>query len=66
MWVILLKNKNSGTGGVLYSIEFVNSNLGFSSSIYGSIIKTTNGGTNWSELGSLHFSIKQIEFNNVS
>ncbi|MDQ3022258.1 MAG: YCF48-related protein, partial [Bacteroidota bacterium] len=35
------------TGNYLYSVDFVNTNTGYAVGTVGTIMKTTNGGTNW-------------------
>ncbi len=58
-WII----QNSGTSVNLRSIYFLNSSTGFACGSSGTLIKTTNGGTNWnplvsgitSEINSIHF-----------
>ena len=44
--------QNSGVSSSLKKIVFVNSNTGFVCGSVGKILKTTNGGTNWSALTS--------------
>lgn len=41
-------SQNSGLSSILASIDFVNDNIGMAVSYNGEIVKTINGGTNWS------------------
>jgi photosystem II stability/assembly factor-like uncharacterized protein len=36
------------TGNFLYAVDFLNENLGYAAGTVGTVIKTTNGGSNWS------------------
>lgn len=57
----------SPQGNTVYNLQFLNSNTGFGAVGRGTILKTTNGGTNWSILrtGS-DYATKSVYFVNVS
>jgi len=44
---ITLEEQNSNSIGNLFSIGFANSSTGYSCGMWGNIVKTTNGGSNW-------------------
>jgi photosystem II stability/assembly factor-like uncharacterized protein len=54
-------------GNTVYNLQFLNSNTGFGATGKGTILKTTNGGLNWSILrtGS-DYATKSVYFVNVS
>ena len=54
--------QTSGVTSPLYDIEFINKNTGWSCGEGGIILKTTNGGTNWTsyDMGSLNGGVNWI------
>jgi photosystem II stability/assembly factor-like uncharacterized protein len=58
-WVPL---KSEATHHDLYSVEFINNEVGFVSGDYGAILKTTDGGKTWTNHGlDLLYTLKDIE-----
>ncbi|MEO8513435.1 MAG: YCF48-related protein [Ignavibacteria bacterium] len=55
--------QTSGTTNILNSGYFINVNTGFLCGYGGTVLKTTNGGTNWSSAGNIPiYSLKSICF----
>ena len=58
---------NSGTTNDLRSICFVDLQTGYSCGEFGTVVKTTNGGTNWNALNSgTSFNLRSIQFINAN
>jgi len=59
-WNLVYNSPDFGAG--MNDIKFINQNTGFACSSSGSIVQTTNGGTNWSYQGTGGFDLRQFQF----
>ncbi len=58
--------QNSGTIGAIYSVFFLNSNLGWACGDYGIILKTTDGGISWTNQNVPALYLSSIFFTSPS
>jgi photosystem II stability/assembly factor-like uncharacterized protein len=58
--------QSSGTTNDLLGIHFINENTGWAGGFAGTLIYTTNGGTNWSEIPGLFNTLNSVFFNNAN
>jgi photosystem II stability/assembly factor-like uncharacterized protein len=62
-------NLPTGYTSSLWNVKFLNQNVGFLAALSGQILKTTNGGLNWTEKynsgGNSMLTISPVDFNNM-
>ncbi len=56
--------QRSGTNAILWSMDFLDENSGYICGSYGTVLKTTNSGDNWTSLSTGNYELIGIDFIN--